>query len=83
MMAKLNPFKFYEDYQDRIREIHFHDVAVKDKIDHVPLGAGTTHWEDFIKYITHEKRFEGVLLLEMMESAAISSLPKLLKVIGV
>jgi sugar phosphate isomerase/epimerase len=83
MMAKLDPFEFYENYKDRIREIHFHDVAVKYKIDHIPLGAGTTHWEDFIKYITREKRFDGVLLLEMMESAAISSLPKLLKAIGV
>jgi sugar phosphate isomerase/epimerase len=83
MMAKLNPFEFYENYEDRIREIHFHDVEVKYKIDHVPLGAGTTHWEDFIKFITREERFEGVLLLEMMESAAISSLPRLLKAIGV
>jgi sugar phosphate isomerase/epimerase len=83
VMAKLDPFDFYEDYKDRIREIHLHDVAVKYKIDHIPLGAGTTHWEDFIKYITWEKRFDGVLLLEMMESAAISSLPKLLKAIGI
>ncbi len=83
VMAKLDPVKFYETYEDRIREIHFHDVAVEYKIDHIPLGAGTTHWEDFIKYITREKRFDGVLLLEMMESAAISSLPKLLKSIGV
>jgi sugar phosphate isomerase/epimerase len=83
VMAKLNPFEFYDNYKERIREIHFHDVAVKYKIDHIPLGAGTTQWEDFIKYITREKRFDGVLLLEMMESAAISSLPKLLKAIGI
>jgi sugar phosphate isomerase/epimerase len=83
VMAKLNPFEFYDNYEDRIREIHFHDVAVKYKIDHIPLGAGTTHWEDFIRYITREKRFDGVLLLEMMESAAISSLPRLLKAIGI
>jgi sugar phosphate isomerase/epimerase len=83
MMAKLDPIEFFETYKDRIREIHLHDVAVKYKIDHIPLGAGTTHWEDFVKYITRENRFDGVLLLEMMEQAAISSLPKLLKVIGI
>jgi sugar phosphate isomerase/epimerase len=81
-MSKQDPYDFYDRYEDRIHEIHFHDVQVQYKIDHIPLGAGTTQWEKFIKHITQGKSFDGVLLLEMMESAAITSLPKLVKVLG-
>nr|MDO8133511.1 cobamide remodeling phosphodiesterase CbiR [Candidatus Njordarchaeum guaymaensis] len=80
-MSKQNPYDFYDHYIDRIHEIHFHDVQVPYRIDHIPLGAGTTEWEKFIKHIAQGKVFKGVLLLEMMESAAIASLPKLIRVL--
>jgi sugar phosphate isomerase/epimerase len=80
---KINPYSFFDDHYDRIREIHFHDVALKNKIDHLPLDGGSSEWRKFIMHITRENRFDGVLLLEMMESAAIASLPRLLKAIGI
>ena len=80
---KINPYGFFDDHKDRIKEIHFHDVALKYKIDHLPLDGGSSDWRKFIMHITRENRFDGVLLLEMMESAAIASLPRLLKVLGI
>jgi sugar phosphate isomerase/epimerase len=80
---KIDPYAFFDNHHERIREIHFHDVAPKYKIDHLPLGGGSSEWEKFIKHITRENRFDGVLLLEMMESAAIASLPRLLKALGI
>jgi sugar phosphate isomerase/epimerase len=79
---KINPCSFFDEYCDRIREIHFHDVALKSRIDHLPLDGGSSEWRKFITHITREKRFDGVLLLEMMESAAVASLPRLLKALG-
>jgi len=81
-MSKHNPYEFYDHYRDCINEIHFHDVQIPYKIDHIPLGAGTTKWDEFIRHITQGEAFKGVLLLEMMESAAIVSLPRLLSVLG-
>ncbi|WXG47255.1 MAG: cobamide remodeling phosphodiesterase CbiR [Candidatus Atabeyarchaeum deiterrae] len=81
VMFKMNPYKFFDERKDRVKEIHFHDVQVQYKIDHLPLGAGTTEWVQFIRHITRKNGFDGVLLLEMMQSAAIMSLPKLLSVL--
>jgi sugar phosphate isomerase/epimerase len=81
MLSKQNPYEFYDHYRDRIGEIHFHDVQVPHKIDHIPLGAGTTEWSKFIDHLCNGRKFDGVLLLEMMEAAAMLSLPKLLNVL--
>lgn len=80
---KINPYSFFDEHSDRIREIHFHDVAPKYRIDHLPLDGGSSDWRKFIMHITRENRFDGVLLLEMMESAAKTSLPKLMRVLGI
>jgi sugar phosphate isomerase/epimerase len=80
---RINPYSYFDERHERIREIHFHDVAPKYGIDHLPLDGGSSDWRKFIMHITRENRFDGVLLLEMMESAAKTSLPRLMKVLGI